>query len=162
MCSAQSRDGGYVHLYLSGPIYTSKPLKCSLAGRSGQAGKLSFRWFFVCLQVMLATERITQLVVCARLCDQAEAGLRACKSWSGAELFQLTPGLIWSWHWRGCYSAASSCGLASRSLVWLCLHGQQHPAPVCGRGSEQAHDGYLSLLQTRFSCRPENTSHCSQ
>lgn len=74
-CSAQSLDGGYVCLYLSGPIYTSKPLKCSLAGRSGQAGKLSFRWVFVCLQVILAADRDTQLVVCAWLHDQAEAGL---------------------------------------------------------------------------------------
>lgn len=37
---------------------------------------------------------------------------------------------------RGCYSAASSCGPASRGLVWLCLHGQQHPAALCGHGSE--------------------------
>lgn len=67
--------GEYVCLYSFGPIHISEPLKCSLAGRSGQVGKLSFRWFFVCLQVILATDRDTQLVVCALFHDQAEAGL---------------------------------------------------------------------------------------
>jgi len=127
MWDGRSHDGGYVHSYLSGPVYISKPLKCSLAGRSGQAGKLCFRCFFLCLQVILARDRVAQLVVCARLCDQAEGGLRACEGWSRAELSQLAPGLMWSWRWRGCYSAASSCGPAPRGLVWLRLHRQHHP-----------------------------------
>lgn len=139
-------------LCLCSPIYTSKPLKCSLADRSGQARKLSFRFFFVCLEVILAAGRDTQSV------HSSVIRLRqGSKGWSGAELFQFTPGLIWSWRWRGCHSAVSSHGLAPRGLVWLCLCGQQHPVPVCGRGSEQT--PMDTSLRVCFSHRPENTSH---
>lgn len=110
----------YVCLYSFCPIHISEPLKCSLAGRSGQAGKLSFRWFFVCLQVILATDRDTQLVVCALFHDQAEAGLRADEGWSRAQQFHLILGLIWRrigwastllsssvvWHLRGWFGFA--------------------------------------------------------
>lgn len=109
-CS-EPRCGEYVCLYLFGPIYISKPLKCSLAGRSGQAGKLSFRCFFVCLQVILATDRDTQLVVCALLHDQAEAGLWANEGWSGAKQFHLILGLIWRW-------IGQAAALLPSSVVW--------------------------------------------
>lgn len=157
--SMQCHDGGYMHFCLSGPIYTSEPVKCSLAGGLVRLGNLVLHAFFLCLRIISAADRDTQLMVCAQLHGQAGAGLRAYECWSRAELPQLTPGLTWSQHWRGCNSAASFCRPAPQGPVWLCLRREQHPAPLCGRGSEQAHDGCLCSLLTCLSHRPENTSH---
>lgn len=141
-----------VCLGLSGPVYASKPLKYSLAGRPAQAGKLRFRWLFVCLQVILAAEGDTQLVVCAQLHHRAEAGLQACKGWSGADLFQLTPGLIWSQCWRSCCSAASSLSSGWCLRAWWALPTQaasiQRPSVAtvrsrCAVGTS-AHSGHAS------------------
>lgn len=152
--SAQSH-GEYACSDLFGPIYISEPLKCSLAGRSGQAGKLSFRWFFVCLQVILATDRDTQLVVCALFHDQAEAGLRADEGWSGAKQFHLILGLIWRW-------IGQAATLLPSSVVW---HLRAWFGFACV-GSSIQHPSAMAveplLAQMSFSCSPENTSCCEQ
>lgn len=49
--------------------------------------------FFVCLQVSLATDRDTQLVVCAQLCDQAEAKAGMGLSFSSIVLAQFGVGI---------------------------------------------------------------------